>query len=233
MNTVSKSLLIGLLGLTPLVMHAGTLTGNLLTNPGAETGNLTGWTAGGNTGVGVDSGTFDPGINPHTGSYDFYGGVGGGNPLGSLSQTVSIVTGGVTTSLINTGDLTADVSYWEQSLDQGAPSDEAYIQLTFLNASDGVISTVDMPGVYSIGSWTNYTEDFAIPAGTQSIDYSMEFQLEKGINIDSFVDDNSLTVDGPSTSPVPEPSTLVTEILGICALGAGLLLQGWRKGRLA
>jgi hypothetical protein len=60
-----------LLGLTPLLMHASLLTGNLLTNPGAETGNLTGWTAAGGTGAGVDNGSFDPGINPHTGSYDF------------------------------------------------------------------------------------------------------------------------------------------------------------------
>jgi hypothetical protein len=50
--------------LTPLLAHASLLSGNLLTNPGAETGNLTGWTAAGNTGAGVDNGSFDPGIDP-------------------------------------------------------------------------------------------------------------------------------------------------------------------------
>jgi len=233
MNVIGKSLLVGLLGLTPLAMHAGSLTGNLLTNPGAETGDLTGWTVSGNTGAGVDSGSFDPGINPYDGSYDFYGGLGNGYPLGTLSQTVSIVTGGVTTSLINTGTLTANVSYWEQSLNQGAPSDEAYIQLTFLNGSNGVISTVAMPGVYSIGGWTNYTEGFLIPVDTQSIEYSMEFQLEKGTNIDSFVDDNNLTIDGLGTAVTPEPSPLVTVLLGIFVLCAGFFLQRNRKGRLA
>jgi hypothetical protein len=52
---------------------AGLLTNSLLTNPGAETGGLTGWSIGGGTGPSVDNGTFDRGINPYDGSYDFYG----------------------------------------------------------------------------------------------------------------------------------------------------------------
>ena len=69
-NERSRSLRLGgrtlLVGLTPLLRRASLLTGNLLTNPGAETGNLTGWTAAGSTGAGVDNGSVDPGINPRT-----------------------------------------------------------------------------------------------------------------------------------------------------------------------
>jgi hypothetical protein len=200
-------------------MHATLLTGNLLTNPGAETGNLTGWTAAGNTGAGVDNGTFDPGINPHTGSYDFYGGVGSGHPLGTLSQTVSIVTGGVTTALIDAGALSADVSFWVQSLNQGAPSDEAYVQLTFLNGSDGVIGTDETASVYSIGSWENVMDTYLIPTGTRSITYTMGFQLEKGTNIDSFVDDNVLEISSGASSP----------LMGLALVGLARILRAARK----
>src|SRR5580704_10922523 len=101
MKTIEKMLLVGL---TPLLMQASVLTSNLLTNPGAEDGNLIGWTVGGGTGAGVDNGAFDPGINPHSGLYDFYGGPNGNDrTVGTLSQTDSIVTGSVTSTLIDTG----------------------------------------------------------------------------------------------------------------------------------
>jgi len=226
MKWIARTLLVGV---APLLAHAD-LTGNLLTNPGAETGNLTGWTVSGGTGAGVDNGTFDPGINPYDGSYDFYGGLGNGNPLGSLSQTVSIVAGGVTSSLIDAGSLFADVSFWEQSWNQGTPSDEAYVQLTFLNGSSGVIGTVATPAFYSIGSWENYANDYAIPVGTRSVTYSMEFQLEKGVNIDSFVDDNVLLISGGPVVPTPEPAMSVVVFVGLAALCAGHL---GRKRRTA
>jgi hypothetical protein len=109
-------------------------------------------------------------------------------------------------------------------LDQGAPSDEAYVQLTYLNGSDDVIGTVDTTAFYSIGVWKNYTNDFAIPVGTRSITYTMEFQLEKGLNIDSFVDDNVLEISGGSTTAAtPEPSMFGVVFVGIAALCAGHL----------
>jgi hypothetical protein len=223
LRLVGRTLLVGL---TPLLVHASLLTGNLLTNPGAETGNLTGWTAAGNTGAGVDNGSFDPGINPHTGSYDFYGGPGNGSPLGTLSQTVSIITGGVTTGLIDAGTLSADVSFWVQSLNQGAPSDEAYVQLTFLNASHGVIGQDETASVYSIGSWENVADEYLIPTGTRSITYTMGFQLEKGTNIDSFVDDNVLEISGGKTTAAPEPAL---SFLGLAFIALATAFRMTRK----
>jgi hypothetical protein len=228
MNLIVKTMLIGV---APLVMQASVLTGNLLTNPGAESG-LTGWTltAGGTeTGAGVDNGSFDPGINPHSGSYDFYGGDGNGFSLGGIQQTVSIVTGSVTTTLIDAGGVSADVSFWEQSLNQGTPSDEAYIKLTYLSGSNSVLGTNSSPAEYSLGSWTNYTDNFVVPTGTRSIEYTMEFQLEDGENIDSFVDDNSLTIAGAATTATPEPSTFGALLIGIAALGVGVI----RRNRTA
>jgi hypothetical protein len=60
---------------------------NLVTNPGFETGNFSGWTQGGSTGLsGVD------GFTPHTGSYAaFFGSVGS---FGTLSQSFATNAGG-------------------------------------------------------------------------------------------------------------------------------------------
>jgi hypothetical protein len=135
----------------------------------------------------------------------------------------------VTTTLIDTGTLFADVSFWVQSLNQGTPSDEAYVQLTFLNGSNGVIGTDETASVYSIGTWQNVTDTYAIPTGTRSITYTMGFQLEKGTNVDSFVDDNVLDISGtPSTAATPEPSTFGVVFGGIVALCAARHLQRGR-----
>jgi hypothetical protein len=185
--------------------------GNLLTNPGAETGNLNGWTVGGNSNPGVDDGSFDPGINPHTGTYDFYGHTG---PFGTLTQNVTLSgIPGISTSLIDSGLTSAGVTFWEQGLNQGDPSDDAQVTLTFRDPTNSVIGSVSTPEIDSHdGTWQEFTGNFAIPAGTRSIDYTMDFIRHKFNDNDSFVDDNSLVV----TASVPEPSGLI--MIGISSL---------------
>jgi hypothetical protein len=223
---------------------AGTLTGNLLTNPGAESGTA-GWIFSG--GSSIDAGTFDPGINPLTGSFDFIGGYGGSGISDSNTyQFDNIVTGGVTTTAINAGSLYADITFSEQGLNQGNPSDDARIVLQFYDSSNteilpnpssvGYVSPFYLvtPEVDSHGGlWTTYTESLVIPANTVTIAYDMQFLLHQGVNIDSFVDDNSLvigdtfaaptsTLDIPgSPSSTPEPSTFV--LIGLGVLGFALL----------
>ncbi len=197
---------------------------NLLTNPGAETGDLTGWTIG--VGVppnspGVDSGSFDPGINPHSGSYDFYGHDPGA--LGTLIQNVNLLSNGFTTTQINTGTLVANVVFWEQGLNQGPTSDNGSVTLTFLDAGNSILGTATTPTIDSHNlTWEEYSGSFSIPVNTVSIDYTMNFMRNVGTDNDAFFDDNSLTVTG-----VPLPGA-------VWLLGSGLLglvgLRRFRKG---
>lgn len=180
---------------------------NLLANPGAETGDLSGWAIGGSASVRVDNGSFNPGINPFEGGFAF---VGGNGAFGSLTQTVAVAA----------GSAVANVSFWEQGLNQGSSSDHAYVSLSFVDGANTVLQTVATPAVDShLGSWTQYSGSFAIPTGTTKIAYTMNFVRVAGSDLDGYIDNNSLTV-----SAVPEPSSALL-------MAAGLLLVPLLKRR--
>ncbi len=166
------------------------LTTNLLVNPGAESGSIENWTASGPGSPTVDTGTFDPGINPHTGGYDFLGRSGASD---SLSQTVSPLTQGVTAAMLDSGNVMASLSFWEQGFSQATPSDDASVTLTFTDGSGTSLGTVTSGEVDSHGgTWVNFTGSYPLPIGTRSITYTMNFILHAGTDLDAFVDDNSL-----------------------------------------
>jgi PEP-CTERM motif-containing protein len=204
---------------TPLVVIAGLiitasslfaqLDTNLLVNPGAESGSLSGWTAGGNSSPGVDNGSFDPGISPHTGGFDFYGGNGAND---TLSQIVSLSS--ISASLIDAGNAIAFFGFWEQGLNQGTPSDDVFLSLMFLDASNAAIGSFTGPEIDShLGSWTEYSANMAVPVGSRSISYTLNFVRHNGTDNDGFADDASLKI-----SAVPEPSSLAIFALGSLGL---------------
>jgi hypothetical protein len=182
--------------------RADLLTTNLLLNPGAEAGTTANWIVGGVSNPGVDDGSFDSGINPHSGSYDFYGHTGA---WGTLSQTVFLPgNDGITTALIDSGFLLANVSFWEQGLDQGTPSDEACVIISFLDGNTNLLSTDSTPFIDSHDlTWSNYSTRYAIPVGTRLITYTMYFLRNVGSDNDSFVDDNVLAVQSAGLSISP------------------------------
>jgi hypothetical protein len=213
-------------------------SGNLLLNPGAElgTGNdegstVTDWTVGGTSNPGRDNGAFD-GFTPHSGSYDFYGGSGSAfpdqspKPAGSLSQTVNLVASGVSASGIDAGTDSLNVEFFEVSLDQGQTplNDAASVDIVFLNSSmtqlsggyhSGEISNITVP-------WQEVSGSVPIPATARYFDYTMNFYLNAGTDVDSFVDDNSATVSttpgGNGPSPVPLPAASSTAMAGLFAM---------------
>ena len=207
-------------------------TPNLLVNPGAEAGNLTGWTViggAGNTVPTVDSGTYDPGLNPHTGGYQFVGDhyPGGGGAQGFLYQSVDISTWSVA---VDNGAALAKVGFWEQSYNQGSASDFAHVQLTFLGSGSGVLGTATTPDFSSTTGWTNFNGSYQVPTGTRSVIYTMEFYRANngGTYIDSFFDDNSLALT------VPEPGfSVIAASLGLMGLGIWFRTRAGHHGASA
>lgn len=193
---------------------AATTTENLLTNPGAESGSISGWTRGGTSSPFVDNGTWetDATITPHTGNYDFAGGTGA---TGSLNQTVSLAgISGISYEAIDLGNVTANIGFWEESLSQTPTSDGAYITISFLNASSSTISSYSTSLITSTDGWMEVTGTTAVPQGTRKITFSINYVRSAGNDVDAFVDDTTLKL-----TAVPEPAAWAMLLMGAGALG--------------
>jgi hypothetical protein len=187
-------------------------TTNLLLNPGGEANSLVNWIAGGDSGPRVDNGTFDIGINPHSGTNDFLGGHGN---VGTLTQIVPLVGNpGVTAVSIDSGMLLAYVSFWGQGLGQSSPSDDGYVGLVFLGSTSNSISVWSSPEIDShSGTWSNYSTYLPIPTGTRFIQYTMYFILHAGSDLDGFIDDNVLAVTDSIQRPALNITTSITNLI--------------------
>ena len=191
------------LGLAALLTFALPCHATLLQNGGAETGDLTGWTAGGVSHPAVDDGSFDRGIDPYAGRFSFYGGVG---RYGTLTQRVALADAGLARRLT--------VSFVEQGLDQDTPSDNGYVSLTYYGAGGALLGNAVTDAVDAHeGRWQRYDGVFDVPLGAASVDYTMHFQRQVGRDLDAFFDDNSLLL-----TTVPEPGSAWLLAPGIAAL---------------
>ena len=188
-------------------------TTNLLRNPGGEANNLDDWVIGGDSSPELDYGAFDPGINPHSGTNDFLGGSG---DMGSLSQIVPLIGNqGIVSAVIDAGSLQAYVSFWEQGVNQAEPNDDGFVSLVFMGATSNSISAWSSPEIDShFQSWSNYSAYLPSPAGTRFIQYNMNFVRHEGDDLDTFFDDNVLSV----VSAIPAP------VLNISASSTGVLV---------
>ena len=191
------------LGLAAALTFALPCHATLLQNGGAETGDLTGWTAGGVSHPAVDDGSFDRGIDPYAGRFSFYGGVG---RYGTLTQRVALADAGLARRLT--------VSFVEQGLDQDTPSDNGYVSLTYYGAGGALLGNAVTDAVDAHeGRWQRYDGVFDVPLGAASVDYTMHFQRQVGPDLDAFFDDNSLLL-----TTVPEPGSAWLLAPGLAAL---------------
>ena len=205
--------------------QATTWSANLLTNPGAEAGDLSGWTTDDTVGAVVASqslvqttGT----VYPYADDWFF-------NMAGA-----SVGNHGVVKSRLLSQDI--DVSGWASEIDAGLglvnastwlqtedippdidpnPSDMAQMTVFFLddmsaeidNETTGMVTTAP-PNL----TWVQYTfADLAIPYGTRALQLELVGEKHETTYINAFFDDVSLQV-----GIIPEPAT-------ICLLGFGAL----------
>lgn len=125
---------------------------NYLTNPGAETGNFTGWTV-----VNGGSGWAVEGSYPHSGTWSFVS----SHQWGSLSQEVDLVAKGFTTGQLD-AQPTINVGTYVTGFDHGSGTNDPYQVLAELRgASHNLIASYDSGVGTANGSWTNVNHAFS------------------------------------------------------------------------
>lgn len=148
-----------------------------ITNPGAESGSLSGWV---NSGAGVRSS--DP--SPYEGSYYF---TGGSSSVSSAYQDIAINS--VIHPYVDKGTCRVKIDWMQASW---GGSDEANIRLEFFD--DNMVSIGSNPGPGLLAqtpskTWVARTTDYVIvPTGTRTIRVKMEFKRNAGTNSDGYID---------------------------------------------
>jgi T5SS/PEP-CTERM-associated repeat protein len=184
------------------VVLAGTLavsalaesTGNIIDNPGAEQG-TNGWGWWGSDGVGLGYFASYDGYTPHSGNYWFYG---GDADESYAYQFHYFSSEGITNNMIDNGEASIDVSWWNSAYDSGlfSTDDQAAVKVYFFNASDVLIKTAYDSGFKDSRNWTHYSaSNIAIPVGTRYLKYVMDFDRHSGDDSDGYIDDNYLNID--------------------------------------
>ncbi|MBD3245983.1 MAG: PEP-CTERM sorting domain-containing protein [Candidatus Omnitrophica bacterium] len=190
------------------------LTPNLVVNPGAETGDTSGWEVYGpayaTTSQSQSTGT----VLPHSGDYFF------SYAQNAASDAVLVQYADVSTfaGLIDSGQAYVQAGFWYQTEEYQGSSDEAFGSLGFFegDSSDMPFDVLTSDPLVS-SSWA-YTEVMElIPAGTRTIGLAMIGELESGSYVNAFFDDAQLRVG--TETVIPEPATLL--LLGSGLLGLG------------
>jgi PEP-CTERM motif len=188
-----------------------TLT-NLLVNPGAETGDLTGWDVTGpwyaTTSQVQTTGT----VTPYAGDY-FFSSAQSPASLTFLDQTVD-VSG--YSAMIDAGLALFNVGFYYQT-----EYDDAITgAIVFLNAAQNEIDS-DGSGEESSSAWTFMGEIGIVPFGTRYIAVEIDGILHSGSYVNAFIDEAHLKIGQDCV--IPEPASMFL-------LGSGILgLFGFRR----
>jgi hypothetical protein len=107
---------------------------------------------------------------------------------------------GITTDLVDSGNLRTNYSFWFADLNPGSGS-YGQITLTFLDAKEVFLGQGISDALYDAGTltWLNGTGSFPIPRGTRIINYTMDFQTIASANT-GLIDDNVLTIGSQASA---------------------------------
>lgn len=150
-----------------------------IVNPGAETGDLSGWVNSGMTAAAE--------IPAKSGSYHFSGGT---SASAEAYQDMAVPAEAETD--IDGGRAVLNFSWWQASW---AVDDNANVEIDFLDGTDTLISTEIGSGLISTSpsqTWVERTyDDLAIPANTRTIRIRMKATRDVGTYNDGYLDDLS------------------------------------------
>ena len=185
-----------------MAINAQAATGNLLSNPGFESG-LDSWQHWGNAAIRVASPA------PYEGSKYLFG-----ERTASFSvwQDIDILAAGLAAAEIDAGRYTADFGGFQAGWN--TQTDYGRISLHFYDDQLAEIGSSSLPGFYSNNTWVEQAGAAAVLAGTRTIRYQFVGTRVEGLNDDAYLDAAYLTV-----AAVPEPESYALMLAGLAVVG--------------
>lgn len=188
---------------------------NLLTNPGAETGDLAPWIAGYRVVVSQSQNEHTGMVYPHSGNWFFNtagarAGSAGTVVIETLYQDVDVSSYAVA---IDAGMFMVKANAWLQTEDSPDHTNADYAQLSlyFINESGGQIDALSTGLAQSPNqTWVERIIDGTAPVGTRALRFELLGEKREGGWMNAFFDDANLQV------AIPEPTTLC--LLGFASL---------------
>ncbi|MCP3868317.1 MAG: hypothetical protein GY703_09535 [Gammaproteobacteria bacterium] len=152
-----------------------------ITNPDAETGDTTGWTAETSYGLTVKT------TGVHSGSYSFVGGNNSGtSAYTTMSSVIDLDADGVDLTAVDAGEADAELDYWQDSF--SGDTDSGRGGVLFLNASDVEISR-SWNSWSSANGWVNRVDKHAIPPLTRKMRVLLGCDRDTGTQCSAYFDD--------------------------------------------
>ena len=191
-------------GCAVLLVSAAVASANLMTNPGFESGDLTGWEQSGwYVGTGADA---------HSGTYGGAYAVPAGRPSGDYYVALQYIP--------VTAGLSYNASMWDRTV-LFNPS-ESFLEVVFHDSSGSWIGQTDTAAVTTSVAYTQYTLNGLIaPAG------AVTASVRAVVHTTGLTTDNAWhTFDDFQFDVVPEPGTLALCLVG---MGFGSILMHRRR----
>lgn len=161
----------------------------IITNPGAEAGDTTGWTK--------DCGTTAPGIKSttqHSGTYSFV--ISPDSKYGGFRQDIDVSS---FSSDIDAGIIEATLDFW---LETYASDDDSARLVLEAYSSTGTVDETTFLSRWQTAwlepdTWTEYNIAKYLPSGTRLLRIQVEGKRDSGTELSAYVDDITLTLDTP------------------------------------
>jgi hypothetical protein len=165
----------------------------ILTNPGAESGDASGWTADAGS---LAAQTTQGGVNPHSGSYFF---TAYQSAAMEVHQDIALDA-----SLLDDVDanlLRLTFSAWQAGY--SADADTGRLRVTFYDGSSTLLAIADTATYDGGASWVQKTIETFVPPGTRTIRLVMIATRASGTYCDAYFDDLEAHLDLADKYPYP------------------------------
>ena len=170
------------------------VTGNLIVNPDAETGNTSGWVDALAHGFGVSPGAFA--FPVQSGAHSFWAGVTGPASAAWTNEIRQDINVSAYSSAIDAGTAVAYFSGYGRTNSASGSTDNGRIIVEYRNGVGSVLQSFDTGNITPVNTWVLEQNSRTAPVGTRTIRVRLLGNRGGGASTDCGFDALSFTLDG-------------------------------------